>query len=129
MLYERNEGGSWGFVFCGLYRRIELLKVRAPKRKRRKCLAGYAKVASKLAILAQGHGKKLQRAAELLFVNVETKGYFDLLENEDDIACVIYLLSGLKDMKGSLEEIISDFDADDDRVKQILHCYYTEGEE
>lgn len=129
LLYERNEGGEWGFVFWGLHKRFPLLKVRAPKRKRKKCIAGYAKVASRIAILADGYGKKLQRAAELFFVNVETKGYFDLLESDDDIACVIYMLSGLKDLKGDVSSIAYDFDADAERVTKILNAYYTEGEE
>jgi hypothetical protein len=129
MLYERNEGEEWGMVFCNIHKRIPLLKVRAPKRRRKKCISAYAKVASKFAIIAPGYGRKLQNAAERLFVNVETKEYFHLFEKDDDIACAIFLLSGLKELGTDVDSIADGFDANAETVKNILNCYYTEGEE
>ena len=119
-LYERNEGDTFSIVLCNIYRSLHLRRIKIGKKKRKKFLGGYARVASKFAIIASSYGGKLQRAAERLYRAVEALELTELFESEDDVACAIYLASGLKELGNDATQIAEAFDADVQKVKVIL---------
>lgn len=119
-LYERNEESVVGVVICNIYRSLPLRRIEIGRKKRKKYLAGYARVASKFAIISPSYGKKLKSAAERLYRALESADAIDLLEKEDDIACAIFLTSGLKELGGDVVQIAEAFDADPNTVKLLL---------
>lgn len=119
-LYERNEGETVSIVLCNIYRSLHLRRIKIGKKKRKKFIGGYARVASKFAIISPSYGGKLQRAAERLYRAIEAEEATDLFAFEDDVACAIYLSSGLKELGTDLSQIAEAFDADASRVKLLL---------
>ena len=121
-LYERNEGENFSVVLCNIFRDLQLRKIKIGRKKRKKFIGGYARVASKFSIIAPSYGGKLQRAAQRLYRTVEALEATDLFENEDDIACAIYLLSGLQELGRDVAQIAEAFDANQTRVELLLMC-------
>ena len=119
-LYERNEGDTFGVVLCNIYRSVQLQRIKIGRKKHRKFIGGYARVASKFSIIAPSYGGKLKRAAERLYRSIEAADATELLEYEDDIACAIYLMSGLTELGNDIAEIAEVFDANGTRVKLLL---------
>jgi len=119
-LYERNEEETYGVVICNIYRSLPLKRIKIGRKKRKVFIGGYARVASKFSIIARSYGGKLQRAAERLYRAVEALDATELFGYEDDIACAIFLLSGLKELGGDVTQIAEAFDADPRRVKLLL---------
>ena len=119
-LYERNEGETFGVVLCNIYRSLPLQRIKIGRKKRKKFIGGYARVASKFALISPSYGAKLKRAAERLYRAVEQVEGEELFAYEDDIACAIYLSSGLKDLGRDVAQIAEAFDADVTRVKLLL---------
>lgn len=119
-LYERNEGETFGVVLCNIYRSLPLQRIKIGRKKRKKFIGGYARVASKFALISPSYGAKLKRAAERLYRAVEEVEGEELFAYEDDIACAIYLSSGLKDLGRDVAQIAEAFDADATRVKLLL---------
>ena len=121
-LYERNEGESFSIVLCNIFRDLPLRKIKIGRKKRKKFIGGYARVASKFSIIAPSYGGKLQRAAERLYRTVEALEATELFDNEDDIACAIFLLSGLQELGRDVAQIVEAFDANQSRVELLLMC-------
>ena len=119
-LYERNEGDTFGVVLCNIYRSLHLERIKIGRKKHKKFLGGYARAASKFALISPSYGGKLKRAAERLYRAVEEADATELFAYEDDIACAIYLSSGLKDLGRDVAQISEAFDADVTRVKLLL---------
>ena len=119
-LYERNEENTVGVVLCNIYRSLPLQRIEIGRKKHKKYVAGYARVASKFAIISPSYGKKLKNAAERLYRALESADATDLLEKEDDIACAIFLTSGLKELGNDVVQIAEAFDADPNTVKLLL---------
>ena len=119
-LYERNEEDTVGVVLCNIYRSLPLKRIEIGRKKHKRYVAGYARVASKFAIIAPSYGKKLKNAAERLYRALESAGATDLLEKEDDIACAIFLAAGLKELGNDVVQIAEAFEADPNRVKLLL---------
>lgn len=119
-LYERNEDETFGVVICNIYRSLPLRRIRIGKKKRKKFIGGYARVASKFSVVSPSYGLKLQRAAERLYRAVEAEEATELFEYEDDVACAIFLCSGLKELGHDVDQIAEAFDADAGRVKLLL---------
>ena len=111
MLMERNEDMELGLVLCNIYREIYLPRIKIGRKRRAKYLEGYAKVASKFVILSEMHGEKIKSAAEKLYRALERENALDLLDNTDDCACAIFMLSGLKELGSDPEKIAYSFDA------------------
>ncbi|MBQ9714411.1 MAG: hypothetical protein IJV83_03710 [Clostridia bacterium] len=120
LLLERNEDMEVGLVLCSIYRRVPLFRIKIGRKKHRKYLEAYAKVASKFVAISDSHGKKIANAAEKLYRKLEEKGGLDLVDKEDDCACAIFLLSGLKELGKDMEKIASAFDANLARVQVLL---------
>ncbi len=120
ILFARNEDAEFGVTLCHLYRRVRLLKIKIGKKKRKRFLEGYAKVASKFAIIQDGYGKKLKQAAEKLYDALSENNALDLIENSDDCACAIFLLSGIKELRGNIETVASAFEANAEKVQVLL---------
>ena len=116
MLYERNEEMALGIVLCHVYRRILLHKIKIGRKKRKRFLAGYAKIASRFVAVSGEYGRRMQAAAENLYAALTVRERFDLIENEDDLACAIYFLAGLKELGRDLETVVKAFDANEAKV-------------
>ncbi len=120
MLLNRNEDMEVGLVLCNLYKRVQLYKVSLGRKRRKKFLEGYARVASKFAAVDEGYSRALKESAEKLYRALEKKQGLDLVDNPDDCACAIYFLSGLKDLGRDKEWIAQAFDADLAKVNVLL---------
>ncbi|MBO4939458.1 MAG: hypothetical protein J6D30_00310 [Clostridia bacterium] len=120
MFYERNEDRELGMVFCRIYKKIRLLRIKIGRKRRKRFLQAYAKLASKFVMIRESYGKKLRDAAERLYRALEKYDALDLIDNVDDCACAIFLASGLKELGGNAEEIVRVFDANLDRVRVLL---------
>lgn len=116
MLYERNEDVAIGLVLCHVYRRVLLHKIKIGRKKRKRFLAGYAKIASRFVAVNGEYGRRMQAAAENLYAALSVRERLDLVENEDDLACAIYFLAGLKELGRDLETVVKAFDANEARV-------------
>lgn len=120
LLMERNEDMELGLVLCSIYREVFLPRIRIGRKRRKKFLGGYAKVASKFVILSEEHGDKLCEAAEELYEALEAANALDLVDNEDDCACAIFLLSGLTELGNDHEKIAFSFDANLAKARVLL---------
>ena len=65
----------------------------------------------------------------MLYRAVEKYDLFELMENPDDCACAIYLLSDLKEFGNSPEGAAMAFEANPDRVKALLEVTLKASEE
>lgn len=116
MLYERNEDMAIGLVLCHVYRRLLLYKIKIGRKKRKRFLAGYAKIASRFVAVQAEYGRRMQTAAEKLYAALTERERLDLIEHEDDLACAIYFLAGLKELGRDIETVVKAFDANEARV-------------
>ncbi len=120
MLIERNEDMDIGLVLCHVYRRVPVNKIRIGRKRRRKFIEGYAKVASKFLVIDDKYAEKLQRAAERLYACLEKYNALDLADGDDELACAIYLLAGLHELGKDQKFIASAFDAKIEKVRVLL---------
>ncbi len=120
MLIERNEDIEVGLVLCNIYRRIPVYKIKIGRKKRKKFIQSHAKISSKFSVIKDAYAEKIARAAEKLYRALEKNGGLDLIENTDDCACAIFLLSGIKDLGNDTTRIASAFDADVAKVQALL---------
>ncbi len=120
MLLERNEEMELGLVLCSIYKKILLPKIQVGRKRRKKFVEAYAKVASKFLAINDSYGEKIKTAAELLYATLEEYDNLDLIENTDDCACAIFLLSGLKELGKDVGMIAAAFDANIAKVQVLL---------
>ena len=80
----------------------------------------YAKIASKFVAVHGEYGKKLKGTTESLYRSLEKQEGLDLVENADDLACAIFLLSGIKDLGKDVDAISKAFDADGAKVRLLM---------
>ena len=120
LLLERNEETEVGLVLCSIYRRVFLSPIKIGRKRRRKFIEAYAKVASKFVVISDEYGEKIVNSAELLYRSLEKYESLDLLDNPDDCACAIFLLSGLKELGRDYAMIASAFDANLAKVQVLL---------
>ncbi len=120
MLYERNEDAEMGMVLYNIYRRLYLQSIRIGRKKRKRFIQSYAKVASKFVGFSEEHGNKLKAAAEKLYRCLEYYDALDLIDKPEDCACAIFLLSDLKELGSNTKNIASTFDANEERVSVLL---------
>ena len=63
----------------------------------------------------------LKRAAETFYRTLERLGVIEILHNDEDaIACVIFILSGLKELGDDIKQIAEAFEADYKSVEFLL---------
>ena len=120
MLIERNEEMEIGVVLCSIYKRLFLPRISIGRKRRKKFIEAFAKVASKFIVIKETYGERLKRAAEALYRALEGYNSLDLVDNPDDCACAIYMLAGLKELGDNPEVIAAAFEANVDRVKVLL---------
>ncbi len=120
ILLERNEESEWGLVLCNIYKKVELLKVTLGRKRRKKFVEAYARLASKFVVIKDSYGAKIKAATEALYRALENYGSLDLVDNADDCACAIFMMTGLKELGNNPALIAAAFDANVDKVKVLL---------
>lgn len=120
MLYTRNEDMVVGIVLCHIYRKVELLRVKIGRKRHKKFVEAYAKIASKFVAVQETYGKKLKATTESLYKAMETCDAFYLADSEDDLACAIFLLSGIKDLGKDVDGVAKAFEANAQNVQMIM---------
>lgn len=120
LLFLRNEDNSFGAVICNIYREVNTYKLHLGTRARGKFLSAYAAVASKFAMVADGYGERVKYESERLYEFCKEKDCWDVLAKEENIACVIYMLCGFKEIGRTLQKAVDVFGADYILVEKIL---------
>lgn len=126
LFYERNEGGTLGVVLYDVYRKVELLPIKIGRKQRKKFISAYARTASKFALANEEYGELLRSSAQTLYRALEAFDCLDHVDNVDECACAIYLLSDVKEWGKNIEKMASAFEANVDKVKVLLTtvaCY------
>ncbi len=126
MMLERNEYAELGLTLCNIYRKIKLLPLKLGRKRRKKFLEAYAKVASKFSIIHDAYAEKLRTAAETLYGALESNNALDLVSNTNDCACAIFLLAGLKELGNDPSRVASAFEADLAKTRVLLSYAVTE---
>ncbi len=116
MLLMRNEETEVGVVLCNIYKKIRLLPIKLGRKKRKRFLEGYAKVASRFIAVNNTYAERIKKAAERLYRALESYNALDLIDKSDDCACAIFVLSGLKELGKDAENVASAFNASPERV-------------
>lgn len=116
MLLNRNEDADFSVVLCNIYKKVSLLRIKLGRKKRKRFLESYAKVASRFVAVNESYAKKLKQAAEELYRSLERYEALDMIENTDDCACAIFVLSGLKELGKDAENVASAFGANPEKV-------------
>ena len=96
------------------------MRIKIGRKRRKRFLQAYAKLASKFVMIREEYGKKMRDAAERLYRALEKYESLDLIESVDDVSCAIFLAAGLKELGNNSEEIVRVFDANLDRVRVLL---------
>lgn len=120
MLIERNEDMDVGLVLCNIYRRVPIFRIQIGRKRRKKFIEAYAKLASKFIVIRDSYAEKIANAAEYLYRALEAADSLDLIDNTDDCACAIFFLAGLKEMGNDKQRIASAFDANFAKVQVLL---------
>ena len=120
MLIERNEDMDVGLVLCNIYRRVPVFKIKIGRKRRKKFIEAYAKLASKFIVIRDTYAEKIANAAEFLYRALQEYDALDLIDNTDDCACAIFFLAGLKEMGNDKQRIATAFDANFARVQTLL---------
>lgn len=122
MLLERNEEMELGIVLCNIYREIYLPCIKIGRKRHKKFIQAFAKVASKFIVINDKYADLLKWAAETLYGAVAEEDAFALLDGVDDCACAIFLLAGLKELGREMGTVAAAFDADVMKVQALLSC-------
>ncbi len=120
MLYTRNEDMLVGIVLCHVYRKVQLLRIKVGRKRHKKFVEAYAKIASKFVAVHETYGKKLKATAESLYASIEKNDAFDLVNSEDDLACAMFLLSGIKDLGRDVDGVAKAFEANTENVYALM---------
>lgn len=120
LLYERNEEMDVGVVLYHVFHHVDILKLSIGRKRRKYFIQAHAKTASKFVMVSANHGLKLKRATEELYRSLEANNNLELVTNPDDCACAIYILSGLTELRGDMQKMISAFEANAENVEKIL---------
>lgn len=120
LLYMRNEENGFGVVICNIYRDIHMLRVKIGRRQHKKFVEAYAKAASKFTVINDVYGKKIHDMTEFVYEIFQKKDCWELIDNSDDLACAVYLLSGLKEVGKNSKAAAPAFDAKAENVDRIM---------
>ena len=122
MLLERNEDLDFGVVLCHVYRKIRLFKITLGKKRRKRFLSAYAKIASRFVGLGEGYSKKIKWTTEKLYRSLLENEALDLVDNTDDLCCAIFLSTGFKELGTDKAQIANALDAKIEKVQEILNA-------
>ncbi len=128
MLLGRNEDMEIGVVLCHIYKRAFLYRISVGRKRRKKFIEGYARVASKFILVDDDYGKRFAREAERLYRALEEKGGLDLIDNPDDCACAIYFMANIRELGKDENWIANAFDANLSKVRVLLSYTINDGE-
>ncbi len=133
LLLERNEDAEFGLVLCNIYKRVNLLRVNLGRKRRKKFLEAYARLASKFIVLKDSYAFKIKTATEALYNALAEYNSLDLVDKPEDCACAIFMMTGLKELGANPAVTAAAFEANVDRVKVLLSAavskqYGVEGE-
>ena len=120
MLLERNEDIEVGLVLCNIYRRVPVYKIKIGRKRRKKFIESYAKIASKFIVIKDSYAEKIALAAESLYRALGKENALDLIDNTDDCACAIFFMSGVREMGNDMQRIAAAFDANLAKVQVLL---------
>ncbi len=120
MLYDRNEDMQLGIVLYDIYHSLQILKINIGRKKRKRFIESYAKVASKFSVVNNDYGKRLKTASERFYRALEQNGGLELIQGVEDCACAIFFYSGIKEIPKKREEMAQIFGADIKRVNALL---------
>ena len=120
LLYERNQRLQLGLVLYHIYRKLTILPIKIGRKRNKRFIKSYAKVASKFAMLNDSYSAQLQDGAQRLYRDMERRGVLDYVVNEDDVACAIFMFSGIKDIYGGFETVCSMLDGNPRNVQMLL---------
>ena len=120
MLLERNEDQDLSVVLCNIFKRLYLPRVELGRKRRKKFLEAYAKLASKFIVVKDGYEERIKEATESLYNALAHYDSLDLVDNTDDCACAIFMLTGFKELGSNPAVIAAAFDANADKVKVLL---------
>ncbi len=120
MLLERNENDEMGLVLCNIYRKIPIYRIKIGRKRRKKFLQAYAKLASKFIAINDAYAEKIAGCAEVLYRALERTNALDLIDSADDCACAIFFLAGLKELGGDPQRVASAFEANFAKVQVLL---------
>ncbi len=126
LLYERNEDMEFGIVLCNIYRKAYMQRIKIGRKKRKRFIGAYARIASKFVLLEESYGDKIKFAAEKLYRALEKYDSLDLIDNVDDCSCAIFVMAGLKELGSDMHNVAKAFDADPARVGVILSVVLSE---
>ncbi len=122
MLLERNENMDVGIVLCNIYRQVPLYRIHIGRKRHKKFVEGYAKLASKFAVVRDEYSVRIAECAEELYRVLERTDSLGLVENANDCACAIFFMTGFKELGGNMDSIAAAFEADIGKVRGILAC-------
>lgn len=122
MLLERNEDLDVGLVLCNIYQKLSLYRIKIGRKRRKRFLESYAKLASKFIVVRDKYGEKIAACAEVLYRALEKQNALDLVNSSDDCACAIYFLAGLKELGNDPNRVAAAFEADFAKVQALLAC-------
>lgn len=128
MLYERNEDAEYGLVLCNVYRRVKIMRIAIGRKKRKKFLEAYAKLASKFAVLDERYAKMIKEVAEKFYGDMQNNGGFELINDTDECACALFLLSGVRELGNDEQRIAAAFGVDLERVRKLMYAVINEEE-
>ena len=126
MLLERNEDMQVGVVLCNIYRKVPLYRIQIGRKRRKKFLEAYAKLASKFVMVNDLYADKIAGCAEVLYRALEKTNSLDLIDNTDDCACAIFFLAGLKELGSEPNRVAAAFEANLPKVQVLLSHVITE---
>lgn len=129
VLYERNEEMNLGVVIYNIYKKVKLERICIGRKKRKFFIDAYARLASKFVIINDEYGRRIKRVAERLYRAIEKYEQFDLIDDVDDCACAMYLLSGLKELGTDIATVCKLFEANQAKVQVLLSTYLYAKEE
>ena len=120
MLYARNEDMQIGVVLYDVYHPLQILKIQIGRKRRKRFIESYAKVASKFSIVNDDYGKKIKKAAEKLYRDLEENGGLELVDGAEECACAIFFYSKINQITKNREEMAQIFGADLEKVNRLL---------
>ena len=122
MLIERNEDMDIGVVFCNIYKCLSVYKLSIGRKRRKKFIEAYAKLASKFIAIKENYSWKIKTAAERLYRGLEANNALELVDNTDDCACAIFMLSDIHDLGKDTAWVASAFEADLEKTQALISC-------
>lgn len=122
MIYERNEEMKIGVVFCHAYRKIRILPVEIGRKRHKRFISAYARIASRFVGLGENYSRRLKNATEKLYQDLTKNDGFECVNNTNDLACAIFFCAGFKELGSDRKSVAIALEADEQKVEEILNA-------